>query len=155
MSQVSQPSSAGLVALSDQVHVVPKQQYVVPVHGKDAGTDHQTNCNSQRRGQDIVIYLYLSLSLIRNDIHPVLNITFSVIGIIIIFDLYDTNKNTSENKLSIKNLHLFDLFGTIFHVNIMTTVCQCSVRLFVLSSIDNSSEMSCVRINPTQVTTLD
>ena len=40
----------------------------------------------------------------------------------------------------------------IFHVNIMTTVCQCSVRLFVLSSIDNSSEMSCVRINPTQVT---
>ena len=143
MSQVSQPSSAGLVAFSDQLHVVPEHYFVVLAH------------NSQRRGQDIVIYLYLSLSLIRNDIHPVLNITFSVIGIIIIFDLYDTNKNTSENKLSIKNLHLFDLFGTIFHVNIMTTVCQCSVRLFVLSSIDNSSEMSCVRINPTQVTTLD
>ena len=124
MSQVSQPSSAGLVALSDQLHVVPEQYFVVPAHGKNAGTEHQTNCNSQRRGQDIVIYLYLSLSLIRNDIHPVLNITFSVIGIIIIFDLYDTNKN--KNKLSIKNLHLFDLFGTIFHVNIMTTVCQCT-----------------------------
>ena len=70
MSQVSQPSSAGLVALSDQLHVVPKQHFVIPAHGKDAGTEHQTNCNSQRRGQDIVIYLYLSLSLIRNDIHP-------------------------------------------------------------------------------------
>ena len=108
MSQVSQPSSAGLVALSDQLHVVPKQHFVIPAHGKDAGTEHQTNCNSQRRVEDIVIHLYLSLSLIRNDIHPVRNITFSVIGIIIIFYLYDTIKNTSENKLSIRNLHLFD-----------------------------------------------
>ena len=40
---------------------VPKQHFVVPAHGKDSGTEHQTNCNSQRRVEDIVIHLYLSL----------------------------------------------------------------------------------------------
>ena len=130
MSQVSQPSSAGLVAFSDQLHVVPEQYFVVPAHGKNAGTEQQTNCNSQRRGQDIVIYLYLSLSLIRNDIHPVRNITFSVIGIIIIFYLYDTIKNTSENKLSIRNLHLFDFPCQYYDYSLPVVQCP-SVRVII------------------------
>ena len=51
---------AGLVAAPDKLHVVPEQHLVVPAHGhEDAGTVHQTNCNSE----DIVIHLYLSLDL--------------------------------------------------------------------------------------------